>query len=503
MMTEFFKNHRNHFIAFLVIGILMRLAAINQPLIDAHSERQCYTAACSRSLSEQSGWPISFMPNWCGDQVVHLALEFPVYNYLTIFLTHVTGNLDVSGKLLSILFWALSFFVIQGIWRKLLSERETFWANFLFVFSPLSVFFGQVFMMEMLVQFLACTMILTLLRYRESGRLLDYCLFVLVGILGMLIKPPIIAHLFLVALFVFWQRDKWHLLFRWRYWIGGILTLTIMFLWSRYLTGVNVDYGWTPDTILAYHLRTLADRINPINYLRIGGYLSVFVTSLPGMLIVFIGIFLFRRRSNSGFVWCWLFSIVVYYLVLGFGPATGHSYYSLPALPLMCLFFGAGFAHVLDFRSKGERIWKPLLIAAIAISLVGGSLYLFRQDRVIYESAIWMRDNSAPKDNVIFVPGHDRGFINFPHEAIFAYYSNRKIWLFTYKLSEKDRQHALETAEWVVVTTPPGQLSALEKLRLAWRFETPAAAPKTTWLDNSAFAPYFTGKQFVVYKRRP
>ena len=106
----------------------MRLVSIGGPLIDAHAIRQCYTAEASRSMLRESGFPMTLKVNWRGDRDVRLALELPVYNYLTIAAYHVLGDLDVSGKVVSIGFWALSFLVLQQIWKRCLNEAETFWA---------------------------------------------------------------------------------------------------------------------------------------------------------------------------------------------------------------------------------------------------------------------------------------------------------------------------------------------------------------------------------------
>ena len=77
-----------------------------------------------------------------GDVDVRYIQELPIYNYFVVGVHRLIGHLDLSGKVTSILIWALSFVLLQFIWRRILNPKQAFWANLLFVVAPLSVFFG-------------------------------------------------------------------------------------------------------------------------------------------------------------------------------------------------------------------------------------------------------------------------------------------------------------------------------------------------------------------------
>jgi hypothetical protein len=121
----------------LLIGIGLRCVALNQPLVDAHLIRQCQTAFVTSGLIAQPGFNLTAPIPWLGDLQTRHVLEFPLYNYFVMGVHRVVGNLDMSGKITSILLWAAGFLVLQQIWRRCLSTRETFWANLLFVIAPL------------------------------------------------------------------------------------------------------------------------------------------------------------------------------------------------------------------------------------------------------------------------------------------------------------------------------------------------------------------------------
>ena len=59
-----------------------------------------------------------------GDFDAPYILELPIYNYLVMGVNYVTGRLDLSGKVTSILLWALSFVCLQFIWRRVLDSQQ-------------------------------------------------------------------------------------------------------------------------------------------------------------------------------------------------------------------------------------------------------------------------------------------------------------------------------------------------------------------------------------------
>ena len=164
------KSARSFWV-FLILGILLRSVALNQPLVDAHLLRQCQTAAATKSMIEQPGFPLTARIPWLGDLDAHFVLELPLYNYIVMGVHRLTGNLDLSGKLTSIMLWAVSFGLLQSLWRRMFDGAQTFWANLLFVSAPLEVFYGQTFMPEMLIQTLAFAFVLLSLRYYEAPTL--------------------------------------------------------------------------------------------------------------------------------------------------------------------------------------------------------------------------------------------------------------------------------------------------------------------------------------------
>ena len=181
---------------FLIVGVAVRCVALNQPLIDAHLLRQCFTAAAVKDLIDEPDFHLSSRVSWMGDVDVRYIQELPIYNYFVVGVHRLIGHLDLSGKVTQHShFGRSSFVLLQFIWRRILNPQQAFWANLLFVIAPLSVFFGQAFMPEMLVQALAFAFILLVLRYDENPSLIRWSLCAGIGLAALLVKLPETAHL--------------------------------------------------------------------------------------------------------------------------------------------------------------------------------------------------------------------------------------------------------------------------------------------------------------------
>lgn len=136
----------------LGLGIALRLILIGQPPVEDNSWiRQTQTADAIQSWISQGHPSWDAAVSWRGDTGARLAMELPVYNLIVYGGTILGVCLNVAGRGVSILLWIASFLIVQQIWKHWLNPQESFWANLLFVFSPLSIAFGQAIMPEMLV----------------------------------------------------------------------------------------------------------------------------------------------------------------------------------------------------------------------------------------------------------------------------------------------------------------------------------------------------------------
>ena len=490
---------------FLLVGIALRCVAISQPLIDAHLIRQCQTAATTESLINQPGFNLSSRVPWSGDIDDRYVQELPLYNYLVIGVYRVIGNLDESGKVTSILLWAVSFLCLQFIWRRLLDREQTNWANLLFVVAPLGVFFGQAFMPEMLVQLLAFSFVLLAIRYNEAPTLTRWILCVAVGLTGTLVKLPEIGHLYVILIALVFNREGRKAIVRPRYLIAAALTIVALKGWVSYADTVNVgplSFGSSQEQLLHTYIGTWESRFHFLPWAMVGLYLTAFIASGPAALIIGYGLWIFLRTQREKILGLWLLSLLVFYL-LWFGfTAAHHSYYNLPALAPLCALFGIGMRELFSSQyfirwGRAATIGAALLVILSAIPVW---LYLFRQDRQIFAAACWIRANTQPGDLIVFRPNNRSEMIDYPFNPVITYYGKRPTFVWTRYTPESYRKAALERASYAVVTLPapaPGGV-----LGLVNRFRHFANSPESTdWLETSGFRIFVRQNDFLVYAR--
>jgi dolichyl-phosphate-mannose-protein mannosyltransferase len=491
---------------FLVLGIALRCVALNQPLVDAHLIRQCQTAAATKSLIAEPGFHLNSKIPWLGDLDAHYILELPLYNYLVMGVHALVRNLDISGKLTTIFLWAASFICLQLIWRRILDQTQTFWANLLFLVAPLSVFYGQAFMPEMLVQLLAFGFIWQVLRYNENPNLGNWICLAGIGLLGLLIKLPETAHLYLILGFLIFQREGWKATIRPRYLLAAIVTVVVLKTWSTYLDSVNKVYApqWTSMENLRLFIGSLGSRFQVRPWLMISLYLSAFVVPGIAALATVYGLWISFRKWRWTVLSVWLGSLVIFYLLwFGNGPPA-QSYYNLPALAPMCALFGIGM-HDLLMRNWIRR-WPPALVTsvmilALVIPAVPVWKYLFKQDRQILAAALWARENTAPDDVIVFCLNHRFDMIDYPFNAVPSYYSERPTFIWSRYNSDVLAATSLAHSRYGIVTrsgpVTEGPLAVINR----FRGRSTSEPESLEWLNHAGFHPVAEEPGFRVFKK--
>jgi hypothetical protein len=491
--------------AFLVLGIALRCVAIDQPLVDAHLMRQCQTAAATKSLIAEPGFHLSSRAPWLGDLDARYVLELPVYNYLVMGVQKITGHLDLSGKITTILLWAASFLCLQLIWPRMLDSQQTLWANLLFIVAPLSVFYGQAFMPEMLVQLLSFAFIWLLLRYSEEPSLGRWILVAGVGLVALLVKLPETAHLYLILGFVAFRREGWKALVRPRYLLGAILTVLALKGWSHYMDSVNAAYftEWTSREGLRYVVGPLASRWQFEPWAMACLYLGAFIVPGPALLATVYGLYLFIQKYRDQFLGVWLISVAVAY-ILWFGTgATAQSYYNLPALAPLCALFGIGMREI--FKKKWICSWPRVATTSAVILVLLPAIpvwkYLFKQDRQILAAARWAKENTSVGDIILFRINHQPFMVDYPDNPVPPYYSERPAFVWTKTMPEVVARRALNRAGYAIVTTPPLPVTDVLALVNRFRGKHPPVAESMDWLEQNGFRSVVKQAGFEVFRK--
>jgi hypothetical protein len=357
--------------------------------------------------------------------------------------------------------------IVQQIWKHWLNPKESFWANLLLVFSPLSIAFGQAIMPEMLVLLLTVLLVWACQSYLNRPSLFLWWGIVILGVVGCLIKLPAISHLYLMIAGVLWIRSGWKGVLGLRVICGALLTLICLWAWSQTTESVNAAYfsDWSSSANLRGFLGEWQDRLRPVYWVRLGFYLFLFAgTPVVWGMILLRGKTLLKDLRQYSVLVLWIVGLIFFILLWGPKTCMGHAYYCLPFLVPLCAGFGKS-ASLLGYPRWGGWGWSEGLV----VGVVGGCLvmaaYLMRPDKILRETTLWMRENIPAGDLVIIKANHSVYTREYPQLPGFSYLSGRRTWIWGPYLSDKERARALETSRWLVETLPPPRTSWWESVR--------------------------------------
>jgi hypothetical protein len=199
-----------------------------------------------------------------------------------------------------------------------------------------------------------------------------------------------------------------------------------------------------------------------------------------------------------------LFSLAVFYLLWFGNTAPGQNYYNLPALAPLCALCGIGANAVLGWNKIVRwRLSASIVTAAVVlISAAPALIYLFEQDRTILKAARWTRTHTESNETILFRPNHRWDMIDYPFNAVLAYYSDRQTFVWTRFTPDQYRQAALQRASYAIVTLPQapagGILGAVNRFRHAYDRQPGSVE----WLESADFEKVATEESFVAYRKK-
>ena len=490
----------------LGLGIFLRLVLIGQPPVEDNSWiRQTQTADAIQSWMAQGHPSWDAAVSWRGDTGARLAMELPVYNLIVYGGTVVGIPLHVAGRAVSILLWVASFFVIQQIWRRWLAPQESFWANLLFVFSPLSIAFGQAIMPEMLVLLLTVLLVWACQSYLNRPSLFLCWGIVILGVVGCLIKLPAISHLYLMIAGVLWIRSGWKGVLGLRVICGALLTLICLWAWSRTTESVNAVYfsDWSSSANLRGFLGEWQDRFQPVYWVRLGFYLFLFAGTPVVWVVILLRVKTLLKDLRQNFVLVlWVVGLIFFVLLWGPKTCMGHAYYCLPFLVPLCVVFGK-CTSLLRYPRWGGWGWSEGLVMCVVGGCLVMAAYLMRPDKTLRETTLWMRGNIPAGDLVIIKANHSVYTREYPQIPGFSYLSGRRTWIWSPYLSDEERARALKTSRWLVETLPAPEASWWENVRKKIKGHERPAEDISSLMRATGAIPYYQSPVFRVFQIPP
>lgn len=498
------------FPALLLLGLVIRLPALLHPVQEG--QRNAQTACLTANMLEGGHLRLDPVASWRGDLDARLVQELPLYNLAVLALKTALGvSVDLAGRSFSLIFWLLSFWVLQNIWSVALPQSARPWANLLYVFAPMSWYLSTAFMPETLVQLLSLSFLALALRHAGNPSFQNLTGLTLVGALGLLIKFPAFVHLGLFFVLVLVDRQGIRAFFRPALWLAGLLIALALLGWGRYVDHVNGPFfpfwrGW--ENFYGF-LQPNLSRFSFQFWVPLAGYNLAFI--LPAVLVPFgfaglLKIWKDRRKSFESRIWLYLFLSLLAGWLIWAKAAPSHSYYNFPNLPFFCALFGLGVSGWLETWFRSPRIKRLVSISMVFLLLLWGTtgyLYLARPDTVTCAAAAWLRAHTLATDLVIYQPRHMASVLDYEHQPLLSHASLRRTWIWTRMTPQWEKERALQTSRWLIVTQPSGEISWIERLR---RFFKGMPAPPPINLAEEMpdqWQVVCQAKDFIVYQKAP
>jgi len=400
----------------LLLALGLRLYRINSPIADWHSWRQADTAAVSRNFIKR-GFDLLY-PRF--DDLSNIAsgkenpegyrfVEFPIYNLSHAFLgkTFSFWNLEVWGRLTSIIASLFSLFFLYLIVKKHLGERSALWAAFFFAVLPFNIYYSRTILPEAMMVSMALGAIC----------FFDSCWVVsaILAALAILLKPFTVFLIVPAVLYLAWQK-KFKLASLLIYWFASLLPFLLWRWWmSRFPEGIPAnDWLLNANNIRfkpAFFYWLFAERIGKL----ILGYWGVFLFGL-GLVVRF-------KKKEGWFFYIWLTGILAYFIVFAAGNIQ-HDYYQLLAVPVICVFLAKGADFLLLPKEYFSCPISYLLLAVCCLFMFSFSWYhvrdFFNINNPIIVKAGQAVDELLPLDAKVIAP--------YGGDTAFLYQTNRQGW---------------------------------------------------------------------------
>ncbi|NLX97499.1 MAG: phospholipid carrier-dependent glycosyltransferase [Rhodopirellula sp.] len=452
-----------------LLAVLARLPGINRPLVGNFATRNVVSAMVARNWAE--GRATLWYPTvdcLAGEHRQWILLEFPVSTYLTASLWKwLSGSLDAWGRGTSIGLIAASVAMIYLLVGRRHGPVAAAGAAFALAVSPVSVVFGQSFMLEPSLVFFTVVAFYAQDRWLEGGRLCWLGLaaaalalailtkvYMLVLLLPLAVEAKTSLNLFGPASS---RRRKAALL-------AIALAVLPSLVWYAHAATAAAPDGPYAERVF-YSVRQSADVHRPPHpLLKTPDFYRQVLDDLASIVLTPVGFTIalaaFLHRSWRRYApWLAALAVLIAGLPLKFYEM---NYYWLPVLPALCILAGLGW----------RQVCRRLRLGGVATALLALTVAVFSLRYSVKPAFV-----TPPEDRAVAAAGRAAGRLAAPDEPVVAmhgstidllYYCDRPGWAVapdTPELKTKLIELHGQKARWLVYVAgsdrPPRVLGEL------------------------------------------
>ncbi len=413
----------------LILGFLVRLYKINNPIADWHSWRQADTASVTRTYVEKGInllYPryhdISSIQTGIFNPQGYRFVEFPIYNaiHALLFEKFHTFSLEVWGRLLSIFSALISGVFIFLIGKRFMGKWGGPLSSFFFLFIPYNIYFTRVILPESMgVSFILASIWLFMLFIEKEKVFFLYTSGIFFA-LSMLIKPFMVFYSIpLIYLAIRKYRLKnilsnGQLLIK--FLIFTFIAIVPFFLWriwiNQYPAGIPFfEWAFNGDKI----------RFRPSFWFWIfGERLGHLILGSLGVFPFFIGVL--NSKVKNLLIQFSLLGMLLYVVIVATANVR-HDYYQIVTIPAIALALASGTIYLWN-TTHGSRVFSRIFVVfSILIMLITGWSQIKEDYKVNHPEIIEAGealDKIVPKDVLVIAP--------YNGDTAFLYQTKRWGW---------------------------------------------------------------------------
>jgi hypothetical protein len=431
-INQFFKGKYFEYILLsiiLILGFLVRLYKIENPVADWHSWRQADTASVSRIYVQQGinlliprYYDISSIQSRIFNPKGYRMVEFPFYNVLNAILaTNIKSiSLEVWARLITISCALITSFFLYLIGKKLMGRWGGILSAFFYLFIPYNIYFTRVILPDPMGVMFGVISLWAFLEFTGNDKkLLLYTSAVFFG-LAMLIKPYLGFYLFPIAYLAIKKYGIKRFLIDRKAAINAIIYLIIafvpFFLWraweARFPEGIPL-YEWAFNGNLI--------RFKPSWWYWIfGERLGHLILGSLGVVPFVFGVF--NTKVKNLFIHAFLAGALFYVIVVADANVM-HDYYQTLIIPAISLVLAAGSVFLWTQANFNKILVRVVLVLSVGVMLITGwnqivGDYAINHPEIV--EAGQAVDKIIPKNALVIAP--------YVGDTSFLYQTNRWGW---------------------------------------------------------------------------
>lgn len=410
----------------LVLGFVVRLYGINNPLADWHSWRQVDTASVSKVFVENGidllhprYHDISKIQTGYENPGGYRFVELPIFNamHALLYTTWPNIGLEVWGRLLSIVSALLTTYFLYAIGKNLFNKWVGLASAFFYASLPFNIYFTRVILPDPLAVMLSMLAIYLFMFYVKNNKVVVLVASSVAFSLAMLVKPHAIFFA-LPLLFLYFSRYTLRdaLGNRWLF-VAVNIALIPFFLWRIWMYREGLIRG------IAHW--EWAFNGNGIRF-RPAFWRWIFGERVGKLILGVWGVFPFLYGSFYGkkinIVHAFLAGSFLYVAIFASANVM-HDYYQIFIMPSIALALGLGVYQIWTNRNFNFLLSKLGMLFAIAMMFFM-SYFAVRDNWKINDpgmvAAGRVADEVLPKDALVIAP--------YNGDTTFLYHTGRWGW---------------------------------------------------------------------------